>query len=127
MIKVVRIAGESFDLESRKEMPKSLILSNGKREFSLYVDDVTAAVVLEMMRDSDVQPAPASPQVPSPERPVMAKPVKKPAAPVRTFEKPVAAPPMAEVEVGGSAADDDNSGFEPGEEYNDPATGAASL
>lgn len=135
MIKVTRIAGESYDFENRRETPKALILSNGKREFALYVDDATAEAVLEMMLESDTpEPKNGKPGVvvPTPEHPVM--PTAKPAprktapAPVHTFEKPAPSPPM--VEIGGAAEleeEDDNSGFEPGEEYNDPATGAESL
>jgi hypothetical protein len=49
MIKVVRIAGESFDLETRQGTPKSLVLSNGTRELSIPVGDKVALEVLAMM------------------------------------------------------------------------------
>jgi hypothetical protein len=122
MIRVTRIAGESFDLENRREMPKALILTNGKREFSLYVDDETAAAVLEMMRDSPTQNVSMSTKVSEPVSKKAPEPV-----PVHTFEKPK---DFQMAEVGGAAAEveeDENSEVEPGEEYNDPATGAESL
>jgi len=137
MIKVTRIAGESFDLENRHEMPKALILSNGKREFALYVDDETAGAVLEMMLDDDTptpsKNGPPKVAVPTSKHPVMAAaelvtpaPKKPASVPVHNFEKPKP-PPMAEVGRAAEPEEDDNSGFEPGEEYNDPATGAESL
>jgi hypothetical protein len=140
MIRVVRIAGESFDLETKKEMPKALILSNGAREFALYVDDESAREVLQMMLETTPEaqlrkaeePRAAAP---SPSRPII--PAKGPAPasspapaevhkyPAKTAPKP---PPMASVEDEvEDEVEDDNSGFEPGEEYNDPATGAESL
>jgi hypothetical protein len=132
MIKVTRIAGESYNLETRQEMPKALILSNGKREFAVYVGDDVAEAVLEMMLDSEAPARAGKPRVEEPtlERPVMppqlAKPAPKtPPARVHTFEKP---PPMAEIgDAPEPEEEDDNSGSEPGEEYNDPATGAGSL
>lgn len=128
MIRVVRIAGESFDLETKREMPKALILSNGMREYALYVDDDTATAVLGMMLDGPKQNVSMSTKVPEPtiERPVI--PTKPKPVPITTFEKPSRSPSMAE--VGGAAEEeyeDENLGVEPGEEYNDPATGAESL
>lgn len=139
MIKIVRIAGESFDLETQQEMPKALILSNGERELSLYVDDDVAKEIIEMMKET-AKPAqmrqagyavPPGPQrlgnVEAPCRPL---PTAKP----QTDFEPgnpdpiVSVPPMATIEVGGAALEPgDNAEIEPGEEYNDPATGAASL
>lgn len=123
MIKVTRIAGESFDLETKQEMPKALILSNGKREYAIYVDDETAKAVVELMMES--LPARAVPKNggssstntrPTPERPVI--PVAEPE---------LAAPEMATVGDAPETEPDDNIGMEPGEEYNDPTTGAESL
>ena len=132
MIKVVRIAGESFDLENQREMPKALILSNGEREYSLYVSDEDAKAVLEMMLELTpmVKLEKAPQEAASPKR--QAAPARKPApkkvepAPVHTFEKPTP-PQMAEVGGAAEEEEDENSGFEPGEEYNDPATGAESV
>jgi hypothetical protein len=131
MIKVVRIAGESFDLENQHEMPKALILSNGAEEFSVYVDDETAAAVLKLML-AGAHPNVSMSTKPAPERPVAPTKAVRPAQvrtfePVHTHENVGEPPPM--VEVGGSAAEveEDTSELEPGEEYNDPATGAESL
>jgi hypothetical protein len=122
MIKVTRIAGESFDFETRKETPKALILSNGKREFVLYVDDDVAEAVLRMMLELDVPvSAPAKSNGSS-----TGLAVPAPRAPVQQGPKPT--PRMAEVSHDENVdLSDDNSGFEPGEAYNDPATGAESL
>jgi len=125
MIKVIRIAGESFDFETMKETPKALILSNGKSEFTLYVDDATATAVLKMMLNEDA-PAPSKSNG-SPAN-ARATPVAVPQAPQSPVAESPKAPPMATVGEEEVPEDEhDNSGFEPGEEYNDPATGAESL
>lgn len=128
MIRVVRIAGESFDLETKKELPKSLVLSNGTRELSVYVDDDTAAEVLKMMLegtrpDTSTSTRPALKRAPEP-------------VPIHTFEKPTQARspvPVCSNENGRptpsvvAEGEEENGGLEPGEEYDDPATGAGSL
>lgn len=132
MIRVVRIAGESFDLENQEQLPKALILSNGKREFPLYVDDDTAKAVLEMMRESVLE-RPRKVEVPSPEKPVIPNKPKPEPAVVHQFppKKPASnkAPPMASVVDAPEPEEEEfeDAGAEPGEEYNDPATGAESL
>jgi len=124
MIKVIRIAGESFDFETKKETPKALILSNGKTEFSLYVGDDVAAAVVRMMLESEPEgTAPSksngSAVVRSP------TPVPQPKAAVASMSAKT--PQMASVVDEELASMEDNLGGDPGEEYNDPATGAESL
>jgi len=130
MIKVTRIAGESFDLETKQELPKALILSNGKREYTIYIDDETAKAVVELMMESPAvseevkkgngKRSSTNTRPPAP-RPQVSEPVVIPVT------EPAGPPPMATVGDEPEPEMDDNSGFEPGEEYNDPATGAESL
>lgn len=55
MIKVVRISGESFDLESGKEIPKALVLSNGIREILIPVDEEIIVQVIQMTTETSTQ------------------------------------------------------------------------
>lgn len=121
MIRVVRLAGESFDLETGAQLPKALILSNGMREFSLHVDDETAMAVVQMMAELEAlhrkKAEPGNGAKPAPQEP----------------ELEVAQPPVAESQLWPSTVDaPEDEDFseevrEPGEEYNDPATGVGSL
>jgi hypothetical protein len=122
MIKVIRIAGESFDFETKKETPKALILSNGKTEFSLYVDDAVAEALVMMMLEADA--VPVVPAKPNGSAAKHATPTPAPKAPV---SRPKPEQQMAVVSHDEIDLSDDNSGFEPGEAYNDPSTGAESL
>jgi hypothetical protein len=118
MIRVARIAGESFDFITKSELPKALILSNGFRELSLHVDDETARAIVEMELESEASHV-------SPD-PVPATRNHDPQVVARTFdtrspvvERQRSNPAIMELE--------DEQGLEPGEEYNDPTTGAESL
>jgi hypothetical protein len=134
MIRVVRLAGESYDLETGDQLPKALILSNGVREFSLHVDDETARAVVEMMaegqgvRNQSVVEKARTVKVPG-----NGAPPAEPQVPRQTFspeagvETPVPQPAMASVVDTPEDDDFEVEGHEPGEEYNDPATGVSSL
>lgn len=129
MIKVTRIAGESFDFETRQELPKAIILSNGKREYTLYVGDEVAKDVLELMLEV-ITPPPSPKKEPSPAK-ASSKPKASAKAPAKTQSKapPAEEPSQFMAAVGETFAQetDDNNSREPGEEYNDPATGVESL
>lgn len=127
MIKVTRIAGESFDLETKEELPKALILFNGKREYPIYVDDETARAVVEMMMES--VPARAVPKNGGSSSTNTGPLAGIPEELKKRLDslEPKGPPPMATVGDAPEPEMDDNSGVDPGEEYNDTATGAESL
>jgi len=111
MIRVTRIAGESYDLESGRSLPKALVLSNGVRELQVFVDDEVAVQVLQLMELVEAAPVQAA----------------KPQPKIQPKAKAPAEPVMATI---GDEEDNSNvelDGSEPGEEYSDSATGAASL
>lgn len=54
MITVIRVTGESYDLETGTQIPKAIVISNGVQELSILVDDDTARKVIGLMMD---QPA----------------------------------------------------------------------
>lgn len=140
MIRVVRIAGESYDLETGSEFPKALILSNGIREFALHVDDETIKAVVEMMaegqmaRNQKTVAKAKQVKVPGNGSTGPAVPQETPAqeqADVVVYEDQAAQRFVDELReaTGEIPADEpeDDTGYEPGEEYNDPATGVESL
>ncbi len=120
MIRIVRLAGESYDLETGTQLPKALILSNGVREFALHVDDDTAMAVVHMMAEGQqaLDEAVAEAKVPGNGS---GEPIEEPPR-LREVEPPT----MASV-VDDEAEEEDSLEREPGEEYNDPATGVGSL
>jgi len=137
MIRVVRVAGESYDLETGDAIPKALVLSNGVREFPIYVDDDTAMAVIAMMAEAqetrNASTVSKVAQVPIPgtgkPQPVVV-PESEPQVHQQVFEperQPVTGPRMASVVDLPEEGDYEEEGAEPGEEYNDPATGVASL
>jgi len=56
MIRVVQLLGDSFDLETGKELPRRLVLTNGTSKFEIAVSDLEAAGVLELMIEADGKP-----------------------------------------------------------------------
>jgi hypothetical protein len=126
VIKVVRIAGESYDLETGSELSKAIVLSNGAREISIHVDDNIIGEIVQMMTEAQggtLPMGPSKPQVPQPtggngglEPPDVKSPSPPLVKPKVKLEAELAA---AEAAVSGEE-------FEPGEEYDDPGTGAAS-
>lgn len=74
-IRVTRIMGESFDLETGHQLPKSIVLTNGVKEIPVFVDDDVALAVIEMMTGESA-PKKSSPALETkPERP-LATPVR---------------------------------------------------
>lgn len=48
MIRVVRVAGEGFNLDNREQEPKAIVVSNGQDELSIPVDDDIINAILHM-------------------------------------------------------------------------------
>ena len=63
MIVVKRITGESYDLETGEEIPKTLVLSNGIREMAVAIDDETAVEVVKLMVGRQEPMKPEDPQM----------------------------------------------------------------
>jgi len=115
MIVVKRIAGESYDLETGQEIPKTLVLSNGHHEFGFPIDDETARSIIQFMLES-----PDSSAAPPP----------KPAfdgETVARVDQEVTAPPAAAPAPNFSLAPD--PGDQDGElgEWDDPESGLKSI
>lgn len=128
MIRVTKVLGESFDLETKEETPKALILSNGIREFQLYIDDATAMAIIAMIQEEKERLS-----APLEEEPVPVKKAKRKLPPEfpPEFSKPKLEDAPVEVRV--ATVEEmpeeayESEDREPGEEYNDFLTGAGSL
>ena len=114
MIVVARIVGEGIDLASGSETPKSLVLSNGQREITLQVDDETIQEVIRMASESGAI-AMSAPPYPEPT-------VVPPHVEVPHIEEPALAPPAMSLDD-----EEDVTSDGAGDEYDDPATGVASI
>ena len=114
MIKVSRISGESYDLETGDKILKAIVLTNGKREIAIQVSDDVITQILMMERESkgDFQPnKPADLKIVTPN--FVEQVTFEPAEPVDLPKN------IVEPEV--------NYDREIGEEYNDPDTGVNSI
>jgi hypothetical protein len=116
MIFVSRIVGESYDLGSGKELPKALVLSNGKEELLLFVEDDIIQSIIRLSQTA----APAAP----------AAPVQKQ---VLKLQDQVQVSDESEVRLNPSLIPEPAELPEPpveegpGSDYDDPTTGVASL
>jgi hypothetical protein len=126
MLKVVKIRGESFDLETgAKEPSKALVVSNGFREVDVPVNEKDVMSILQLAAElSEVK----TPNMQS----VSAKEVVPEMIP-RTFEPEVVSPP-ASTPVVYAVPDNDyqappvsSEDRELGEEYDDELTGTSSI
>lgn len=60
MISVIRIIGESYDLVTGNESPKSLVLTNGSQEVAIAISDKDLSRVLTLLgADTPVADRPA--------------------------------------------------------------------
>ena len=125
MLTVVRIIEGGIDLQSKRELPRSIIISNGKSEVHVPVsnDNVIREIVSLYVEDNG---GGVVAQAPTPTRNVLIGqnaqwdtfPEEQP------IQVPVRVPPKPESDYDIPYDDD---GFEPGEEYNDRGTGVGSL
>jgi len=121
VIRVIRIVGESYDLESGQKLANGIILSNGVSEFMLHVDDEVIIRLLEMQKESTtgepfVRPPPSPEVVQDFPEPLVLEDVHEEYGVVaRTFgqEEYFEKPELGEVRSS--------------EDYSDPGTGVASL
>ena len=119
MLKVVKIIEGGINLETKEELPRSIVISNGHREVHVPANDIVIRDVVSLFVDNG-EPKP-------PEEELL---TKAPNVPQRPPPSPRPASPRTAVtfEADEPASDSfDDEGFEPGEEFSDSGTGASSL
>jgi len=114
MIKVSRIAGESYDLETGDKILKAIILTNGKREIAIQVSDEVITQILLMERESKGDLQANKPSELKIVTPSFVEQVTFEHAEPTDIPKDIVEPPFS-------------YDREIGEEYNDPDTGVNSL
>ena len=128
MLRVTKIIEGGIDLTSGEQIEQGMVISNGYREVTvpvpetvladvvrLYVEAVEANVAAAAPQQTSITPEPK----PAPRPPVKLRPVdSEPASPPPDFEYD-SPPPSSDT--------DDDTGFEPGEDYDDSGTGVSSL
>jgi hypothetical protein len=116
MLKVVKIIEGGIDLETREELPRSIVISDGQREVLVPVND-------NVIRELGSLLAGNSGSGPVRSR---TKPKNAPLAQSRPVSpQPVAA--AIEDPFGAEAELPPDEDFEPGEEFSDSGTGASSI
>jgi len=145
MIRVVRISGESIDLETGKELPKSLVLSNGLREISITVSDEIVQEVIRLqveqaqfrseqeVKGSGIVAGQVAGHTVGPPNPLSASAIEEAKRQIheriqKVVRQPSVAapgqpPPLATLDDAPEERDPDD----PGQEYDDRITGAVSL
>lgn len=128
MIRVTRIVGESFDLESGEEKSKAIMLSNGHRELLVHVSDGVIDSLLRMTAEALPPDAPQVPSgngsgVPQPPAKVLSQEEMDSALETQGTDLDFKTDPVFE-DVPAFAPEPE---FEAGEEYDDPSTGTPSL
>jgi hypothetical protein len=117
MIKISRIAGESYELETGKRFPKAIVLTNGIREVAIHVPDEIVTQLLQMEAESSGNPQNVAPRGPSQ--------IEDDDVDRRELSVPVSH--TLEDQMSSDEEDFEPAEREVGEEYNDPDTGAASI
>lgn len=112
MLRVIKIIEGGIDLQSKEQLPRSLVISNGVTEAAIPVSDSDIEKVIELYVESEGIPQPVvSPSSVERRLPSSPTPVRKA---FETFEPEK--PEMIE-----------DAGFEPGEDCFDRGTGVESL
>jgi len=140
MLKVVKITEGGIDLETKTELPRAIVISNGHREVTVPANDIVIKEVVALFAEN------GGPKPEGAERHLAAahkwplghggaSSYVDPKSPPRNIERPPPSPQpvtmgspspfIEEAEEGPQTPDDE--GFEPGEEFNDGGTGASSL
>ena len=121
MITLIKIVGESFDFRTNTQTTKAIVLSNGKREVSVYVSDEEALALVSMLAD-EVPATEKEPDIAVRSEPV--QPVSRPAlVRMETETVDMTGPQVpSEPELVDEPGDQD-----PGVEFDDQLTGVGSL
>jgi len=127
MLKVVKIIEGGIDLETQEELPRSLIVSNGRREVTVPANDNVIREVVELLAEMVDAPLDVSMEAKMRvnSQPVSGSTTPRPPPSPRPVSKSPS--PFESDEERGSQTPFDDEGFEPGEEFNDGGTGAGSL
>ena len=124
MIRVTKIVGESFDIDSGKETPKSVVLSNGKREVVIPVGDDVAQAIVGMLVEELEGRLPRTPRPTPTLDEVLSSPDGQEALSKENYG-PDWQEQVSRRPVQPELAENPEDG--PGDEYDDPATGVGSL
>jgi len=121
MLRVTKIIEGGINLETQEELSRSIVISNGRRDVHVPVNDNVIRELVALFSENGVAvPAPASAPVPQVRRPPPSpRPVASPTLP---FDE---GPPDPTFGLENQPAEDE--GFEPGEEFADGSTGVGSL
>lgn len=106
MIRVTRVIGETYDLETGRESGKLLVLTNGQDEVSIPISDEDLMAVIGLVQKGD-EPHPEDRAVPEQYQEYVEQSMARQDT-----------PPMP---------DDDEPGELHGDEYDDMLTGTASI
>ena len=129
MLKVVKITEGGIDLETKKKLPRALVISNGHREVDVPANDIVIREVIALLAENG-GPSTVQEHVTLDD----ASRYVEPKSPPRNIARPPPSPqpvyetgpsPFVEEEEEPQMLDDE--GFEPGEEFDDGGTGASSL
>lgn len=123
MLKVTKIIEGGIDLETREELSRSIVISNGRREIHVAVNDNVIKELVALFSENGVKDlAPAPAPVPQPRMPRPPPSPRQVASPTLPFDDGPPDPPF-----GIENLPPENEGFEPGEEFTDRSTGVGSL
>ena len=114
MLTITKFIEGGFDLITKQELPKSIVVSNGKRELVIPITEAQLKELVAMFVDD------SSFAYTSSQADLMASPESK-SERIQMFEPPESQ--VSDEEIPGDQMED----FEPGEEYSDSGTGVASL
>jgi hypothetical protein len=126
MLRVVSIIEGGLDLEKNQEIPRSIVVSNGKQSVTVPVPDSVVQELVDLLASEvgaapTVKPAPLATRV---------KIEKSKLETQQLFEPELLTSNPAGFETDDfspALAVEDDSMFEPGEEYDDGGTGVSSL
>lgn len=142
MLKITKIIEGGIDLSTREELPRSMVISNGVREVTVALTDHEMENVVQLYIEGLNQEVEGHARqvvhhiedtIPAPREVVHATVTMAPKVVAdhinltlkkKDFESDYEDPPPV---ANPNVVTDDENGFQPGEEYDDSGTGAASL
>jgi hypothetical protein len=119
MLRVTAILEGGLDLEKGEEIPRSIVVTNGKRVVTIPVPDAKVQDLISMFAEELGKTVERPPHLEPQEPKVFTKPTFK------RETKPLFEMEPAEPET--HILDEDSQDFKPGEDYDDPGTGVSSL
>jgi hypothetical protein len=136
MLTITKIIEGGLDLATRQELPRSMVISNGVREISVAMSDHEMENIIQLYIEGlQVERKTDAGQIVQHIKETVAPPEEV----VKTSVRMMAQKPVGHIEVKFQVPSDydeppptmvpqdDEDGFQPGEEYDDSGTGASSL